>query len=134
MSRAFFPLFGLLFLILVFLMTGCDQGPNTGTVSGVVTLDGKPTAAIQIRFSPASGRPGVGFTDAEGRYTLRYTQNADGCIPGPNRVTLEAYSSPADATTQFLPERYNVNAGDNPELQVEVKPGKNVFNFDLLSQ
>ena len=116
------------------LIAGCQKGPNTATVTGTVTLDTHPTEGITVQFSPERGRPGYGVTDASGHYKIRFLQNSDGCIPGPNIVSLEAYSDINNPLSQFLPKRYNEQAVDNPEMHVDVKPGKNVFNFDILSK
>ncbi|MCR9231751.1 MAG: hypothetical protein NXI29_12120 [bacterium] len=35
---------------------GSDQ-PDLGTVSGVVTMDGKPLPAVTVTFTPTEGRP-----------------------------------------------------------------------------
>ena len=61
--------------------TGCSGGgadyPDLGTVSGVVTVDGKPTGNILVQFSPVDGgRTAVGLTDASGRYDLDYAADA----------------------------------------------------------
>jgi len=128
--------FVLCFVVFVCLFAaGCgEKGPNTATITGTITLDGRPTASIDVMYEPEMGRPGYGYTDESGQYKIRFTQNSDGCIPGKNRVTLRAYTIPGDHRTQFLPKRYNEDANDNPDLHVDVKPGPNVFNFDVLSK
>ena len=128
--------FVIYFVILAcFAIVGCGKkGPNTATVTGTITLDGRPAEAVGIKFFPERGRPGYGLSEKSGQYKIRFMQNSDGCIPGPNLVTFEAYSEPGNESSQYLPKRYNTKAEENPEMQVDVKPGKNVFNFDLLSK
>ena len=128
-SRLFF------FIAVSVLIVGCDSGPNTATVTGVITLDGKPTADIVVQFSPTQGgRPAIGVTDAQGQYKLRFTQNQDGCIPGSNLTQFTANAVPGNDLTQFLPKRYNEEARENPDMVVEVKKGKNTLNFNILSE
>jgi hypothetical protein len=64
-------------------------------VSGKVTLDGNPTADIQVLFQPTGvgeGNPGPGsqgITDAQGRFTLQTVDGSRaGAVPGTHRVTL----------------------------------------------
>lgn len=43
---------------------GCGSGvalPELGTVSGVVTLDGKPLPGVTVKFVPANGRTSSGL-------------------------------------------------------------------------
>jgi hypothetical protein len=62
------PVFGLL--------VGCGQ--SLAPVKGRVTCNGKPVAEAQITFNPVgkdatdkeAGKPGTGFTDAEGNFVL----------------------------------------------------------------
>ena len=44
-----------LFLLLILLLTGCDQGPPKGTVKGTVTLDGQLVDGGVITFVPSDG-------------------------------------------------------------------------------
>lgn len=119
------PVFCLLF-------SGCNSGPNTASVSGVVTIDGKPEPMVEITFSPKDGqRSSVGYTDEKGAYTLRFTQDKYGCIPGDHVVRINAYRDPDDDKTQYLPAPYNNSAADNPELNITVKKGKQTQNFDV---
>ena len=121
---------GLLFL---FGVLGCDSGPNTGFVSGKVTIDGEAKEGTVVTFSPKTGeRSAIGYTDAKGEYYLRFTQDKKGCIPGMHLVSITAYKDPESEYTQYLPATYNDKASDNPDLNnVEVKKGKQVINFEV---
>lgn len=131
-------------------LTGCggpgDQ-PELGQVSGTVTLDGKPLRGIEVVFYPDSGRPARGRTNSEGKYELRYIRDTMGAKVGHNRVEIapneEGEDSPeseADADgpadkppvkpgKPVVPARYNTKS----ELEADVKPGENTFDFALES-
>ena len=138
-------------LSLLFLsLPGCggpsDQ-PELGQVSGTVTLDGKPLSGVVVVFHPDGGRPAEGRADAEGRYELRYIRETMGTKVGRNRVEIapneegedapetegdvEAPSvqQPGKSGKPVIPARYNTKS----ELEVDVKPGENTFDFPLKS-
>lgn len=122
--------FGLLLLIgaMCLATSGCggvSDLPELAEVSGTVTLDGKPVAGIIILFKPDKGRPGMGTTDAEGKYKLEYLHDEVGTKVGPSTVSFEW---PIGASGPPIPAKY----GSNSTEKVEVVPGKNnVFDFDL---
>lgn len=133
-------------------LAGCggpsDQ-PELGQVKGTVTLDGKPLGDTEVVFYPDSGRPARGRTDAEGKYELTYIRETPGTKVGHNRVEIAPSEEGGDveaevaAATQgetpaakagkpgkpVIPERYNSKS----ELEADVKPGENTFDFKLES-
>jgi hypothetical protein len=110
---------------LTYLMASC--APGYSTVSGRVTLDGKPLRGAMVGFYPETGRGSFGTTDAAGRYELMYTTKKVGVPPGQCVVRITT----GDANTpEKLPARYH----EDSELTAEVKPGDNVFDFDLKSK
>lgn len=141
---------GFLFLCQV----GCGpQGdqPELGEVTGTITLDGTPLAGVAVVFQPDNGRPSRGMTDAEGKYELTYIRQTKGAKVGPHRVEVapseEGESEESEEETESgdeegqnaaskpksgkraVPARYNTKS----ELKVEVKSGKNTFDFALES-
>jgi hypothetical protein len=85
--------------------------PELGSVSGVLTLDGKPLAGAIVTFQPiASEEPGsklsssVGTTDKEGRYTLMYVRDVRGAVVGEHKVFVQA---PLPTGKETIPLRYN---------------------------
>lgn len=119
---------------------GCQGGdrPPLGRVSGVVTLDGEPLAGMEISFTPQSGRPSLGVTDAAGRYELTYVGATKGAKVGRHRVTIAAPLPDLDDEKQpsgggrpaSLPPRYNTQT----ELTADVKGGSNTLDFSLESK
>lgn len=128
------------------LAAGCGSS-GVASVSGRVTLDGKPLAGVHISFQPiaTSGQqdPGSGsyaITGADGEYTLRVAvDDQAGAVVGKHRVEIVARNEFSDDTDrQGKPPRLwlNVPARYNrfSELTFEVPPGgAPAANFDLKS-
>lgn len=107
-------------LVLVLTLSGCggvpDQ-PPLGTVTGTVTLDGKPLEFIEISFVPNKGRPSYGDTNSLGNYELTYVRNIKGAKVGKHTITVRS------------------GRVDNSQLKpVEIKPGKNVINIECVAK
>lgn len=109
---------------------GCasDDRPPIGQVTGVVTINGQPTAGLGVLFSQKGFRSSSGYTNEQGEYELKYIKDAMGAAVGPHRVRIEFISQEgAGPRRGRIPPRYNRNT----ELTAQVEPGDNVFNFDL---
>ncbi len=122
---------------LAFLIFGCRDEVELGDAHGVVTIDGKPTKDLTIRFVPiGGGRSARGRTDENGYYEMLYSARASGALVGPVRVEITAAEETTDAAgnshmkPETILERYNVNS----ELTAEVGSGDNSFDFDLKSK
>lgn len=111
---------------------GCDPAPAGATVTGQVTVDGRPLAKGVITYVPAdtTGRP-VSAEVVDGRYEVATTA-------GPKKVMLSAptviarhrESSAPDApmveqTAESLPAKYHAET----ELTFDVKPGGNTKDW-----
>lgn len=140
--------------------SGCGDSdqPELGLVSGTVTLDGAPLNNVAITFVPDDGRPAMGKTDFDGTYQLTYIRDTLGCKLGHNRVQigntdetememsleeelgleLEGDELDQEPTKQGssksapgrIPARYNTKS----ELEANVQPGENTFDFNLSSE
>jgi len=133
-------LFALL-LCLVCLALGCRGGRDLGTVSGKVTLDGRPLADARVNFQPMSearnaGIGSFGKTDANGEYSLTLIDaTARGAIVGKHRVMIRAVpAGPSNRTDakgwvgkDRVPPEYNANS----ILTFDVKASDNTANWDL---
>jgi hypothetical protein len=107
-------------LVIVLTLTGCggvpDQ-PPLGTVTGVITLDGKPLEFVEVSFSPEVGRPSDGETNSLGEYELSYVQNTKGAKVGKHTIMVRSGKI------------------DNSQLKpVEIKPGRNVINIECVAK
>jgi hypothetical protein len=121
---------------------GCDGG--AATVSGTVTLDGKPLAGGQhmngtVSFSRegGGGAPAVGFIDESGHYSVK-TGATSGMEPGDyqvaivmNKITIPADPNAMPIPTPITPAKYKSTLTSG--LRAEVKPGRNTFDFQLAS-
>lgn len=142
----------------ILLIAGCaDGGPALGTVSGTVTLDGKPLANAIVSFVPeAGGRPSVGTTDEQGNYQLGYIDRL-GALIGNHKVSITSVVQSDDldfseirsddpryeemaltrksdydnaVVKEPLPAAYNKQS----TIVREVERGKNVIDFALNSE
>jgi hypothetical protein len=129
-------------LILTCLTLGCNRGPEVGTVSGKVTLNGKGLPNARVNFQPVergTARPGVGSygtTDANGDYTLTLLDGGKGAIVGKHRVEINVVAEERDDADdrrrpppQTIPPRYNLHS----DLTFDVRPGDNKADWPLKS-
>lgn len=107
---------------------GCGRGdlPELASVSGTVTLDGKPLAGAIIAAYPDVGRPAVANIDEQGRYELQYKRGIEGTKLGRNKIS---FTWPTGASGPAIPEKWS-NASQE---YIDVKDGANEFNFTLVS-
>lgn len=103
--------------------------PETGYVSGVVTMDGKPMTNALVVFQPRSGgRNSMGKTDKEGRYELNYNGDVKGAILGEHKVVIQtAVNNPAEMKKETIPAIYNSRS----LLLERVDEGDNNIDFSL---
>jgi hypothetical protein len=127
--------------IIALFVTGCGSGLSS--VSGHITMDGKPLAgaenvAVTVMFYPESGRgaPAAGLADENGDYYVS-TGAKEGLPSGNYVVTLSAckFTPPPGggmpSRKVLTPSRYA-----NPKLsglRATVQPGRNTFNIELSS-
>ena len=113
---------------------GCKQGPEFAEVTGTVTIDGVPTPGVQVTFEPQSQDPrkilaaAYGMTDANGTYRLLRRGREAGAPLGLHHVRMLPVEQEGGKNTVIHP-RYQANNA----IWAEVKSGKNVIDFDLLS-
>ena len=127
----------------VVLTAGCQAEPTT--VSGLVTLDGKPLAIRDgmrgtVVFQPASGEGNTlnGNIDAAGRFELAAGSKSE-VTPAVYWVTVSAVEiippsadRPEPSGRRVTPGKY-ASAVDSG-FRVEVKPGPNEVNLPLVSE
>lgn len=124
-----------LFLALALLLAslaGCSRSnrPPLGTVTGTVTLDGRPLAAAAVHFTPdGPGRTSIGSTDAAGAYRLRYLRDIEGANLGRHTVRITT-ATEENGGREILPPRYH----SATVLEATVQPGTNRIDFSLQSR
>lgn len=118
---------------------GC--GKHSASVSGNVTLDGKPLATGVVNFTPAAtGASAYANIGADGRYALQTGAEA-GLEPGSYKVTVAANATPEQAAAMGIkigregimplltPLRY-ADVSTTP-LVVDVKAGRQEIDLAL---
>lgn len=120
---------------------GSSDGPDLVTVEGTVTMDGKPLPDATVIFQPKEGgRPSFATTNEEGEYELQYSPDSGGVMLGEHVVSIstyrEGYNDGNDEyhppVAEMVPAEYNVNAADNPKMNVEIT-GSETLDFHLKS-
>ncbi len=131
---------GAAILLVVALATGC--GGSASSVTGTVSLDGKPlvgseTVFVTVMFYPeSSGAPAAARLDEGGRYSLS-TGSQEGLPPGNYSVAISARevtspsASGSSGERRLAPRRFA--SPKTSGFKAEVKPGANTFDFDLKS-
>ncbi|OAI53177.1 hypothetical protein AYO47_05390 [Planctomyces sp. SCGC AG-212-M04] len=109
-------------------------------------MDGQPVwrAAITFRPQGEKGTSSYGGTNKDGVYTLMFTMDKNGAMPGEYFVDIETTkpdkAALADNKAQGLPEpppfvRIPKKYSGPEQLKATVKSGKsNVINFELTSK
>ena len=84
-------------LLLVVLLAGC--GGSISSVSGTVTLDGKPLADATVQFVPDGvGRDATGQTDKNGYFSMSTLKPGDGVVAGNYKVVISRPLGEVDKT------------------------------------
>jgi hypothetical protein len=130
-------------LILFAALPGCgdapDDTPETGHVTGKVTLDGQAVEGARIYFRPNDGgQTSEAVTDAEGKYELRYKREMMGAKLGMHKVVITTLvedqladdASVIKGKPESIPAKYNAET----TLTAEVKAGENPIDFPLESK
>ncbi|MFN5757876.1 MAG: carboxypeptidase-like regulatory domain-containing protein [Planctomycetia bacterium] len=118
--------------LLLAALAGCspDNRPPLGTVTGTVTLDGRPLAAAAVHFTPdGPGRTSLGSTDSAGGYRLRYLRDIEGANLGRHTVRIMT-ATEENGGREILPPRYHAAT----VLEAVVQPGTNRIDFSLQSR
>ena len=119
---------------------GVDDYPDMGSVSGTVTMDGKPVVGASVSFQPADpgSRTSFGTTDEDGYYELTYSANMEGAKVGDHTVRISTYKPAGPgpegdvvaATAETIPNQYNSQS----TLKKTVEAGSNELDFELSSE
>jgi hypothetical protein len=85
-------------LTVLLCIPGCNEGPATVPVQGVIRLDGQPLKSASVQFVPEdSGRDATATTDQNGRFVLSTFEPRDGALPGAYKVVVTP-SAPVQQT------------------------------------
>ena len=119
-------------------LSGCGS-PIGATVTGLLTIDGKPApAGVRIDFQPQveNASSSTGFTDARGEFEMMFNVNKKGVMPGESLVRIavlpEVGSGGAPVVAKELQElRIPDSVGRNSTLKKTVKPGRNRIDIAI---
>jgi hypothetical protein len=107
------------------LLAGCG-GPKMAPVKGRVMFNGQPVKEANLTFSPVgqadqleTGKPGAGFTDADGYFVLSTFSKYDGALVGMHTVHVS------------LEDTNPAKCKKSKALTLEVKPGSNDFTIEM---
>ncbi len=128
--------------VAMYSLVGC--GGSEASVSGTVTLDGKPVegsrelyGTVNFYRADGGGAPATAMIRESGSYSL-VTGGAKGLEPGNYKVavTIKEIIPPKEpggetGNKRIGPAKYGQPAQSG--LTAEVKPGKNTFDFALSS-
>ncbi len=132
-------------MVCVLLLAGCRDSNQSelGSVSGTVTLDGKPVDNARIQFLSPNARMAIGNVVDGQIVDVTTYRMGDGAPVGPQAVTLETVLSaeaenalmagkplPANSGPK-IPAKYQAAA--TSDLKVEIGSGKNVLELTLES-
>lgn len=125
-------------LIAVLFVAGCD-GDNSATVKGEVKFDGKPVAEGTISFVPVDGKTGTaGGPIKDGRYETKVPVALMKVIINAQEIVgkKKLYDTPDSPTRPIYAETLPAKYSDRikTELQLDVKRGTNVKDWDLKSK
>jgi hypothetical protein len=105
-------------LLILFCISGCNNGPKVVPVSGKVTIEGKPVKAGFVRVLPRNGRPALGKIEADGTFKLR-TDNTDGVLVGESPVEVIAFESKNKQKVWYAPLSYSDYLKSNLTAKIE---------------
>src|SRR5262245_37760777 len=115
---------------------GCSQGPVTGTITGEVTLDGKPLEKGHLEFTPLDGQGQTGgIMIADGKFSgpvpvamMRVQIHGQKVVKG----TYQAYPGAPleDGVVELLPARYHSKS----DITLDVKRGNQTVSYKLESK
>jgi hypothetical protein len=131
----------LAFMLLATVALGCGRRGMESTVSGTVSVAGKPVpAGVRVEFLPQTpgASPSNGVTDASGRYDLWFNAYVAGAMPGDHlvSVTIPRVSNPDGTPGGVAPGLEQIHipvaySGDTSPLRHSVQPGRNVIDIDI---
>lgn len=122
---------GLLLPSVCMLGCGSEGTAPTAKVTGTVTYNGTPLEGVNVTFTPESGRPGLGTTDASGKFSVSTFSQGDGAVPGNHVVTITDAAPSVPEPMPGTPEAENYTP---PEPRFPAKysnPSTTTFKFEV---
>ncbi|PQO26152.1 hypothetical protein C5Y96_22155 [Blastopirellula marina] len=119
---------------------GASGTPGVHPVQGAVTKDGAAVEGVILEFYPAHGRSSTATTDAQGRYTAKFSREEDGAMLGTHEVKffvprVDPKTVNTSGMTAEDAETTRARAAEPQQLkyseEIEVTASDNQIDFDL---
>ena len=124
----------LIFLVCSLFACGCGPESKMATVTGSVTIDGKPAESGSISFVPVDGMSSTsGASIVDGKFTSEAPigeSKVEIRVPkvvGKKKLYDTPDSPVQNVMEEVLPAKYN----ESTELRLTAQKGKNEKNFEL---
>lgn len=126
---------GMSLLAAIAMVLGCGSGhdgPPVGSVSGTVTIQGKPAPDVVVEFNPMEGgRGSSGTTDGNGEYELIYSSSRMGAQVGKHNVTISGNPVLDDSSTNLMKPKTSVPKEiTEVTREVDVTSGSNTIDLE----
>ena len=127
------------------LVSGCGSDhPGMVVVTGTLTVDGQPPpTAGQIYFNGTESlggfplRPGTGFYDETGSYTIKTHELGDGLYPGKYVVSVHCFQQPPNMegkpVVSYIADKWNSGVQSGLTLEVPVDSDPIEYDIDVTS-
>jgi len=130
-----------LLLVSTVMVCGCGKSEfgTPAAISGLLTLDEKPLAHVQVQFFavdslPAKHRMRLATTDDEGRYTMKNVYPATYYVTLTEATTPKADETPSEIVMAYTSENPLKHwSGNDNDIRAEVIEGKTVVDIELKS-
>lgn len=122
-------------LVVLSVFCGCTSGQQTGTVDGMVTVDGNPTGGFEVIFtSSEDGTTARGYAKQQGEYQLFVGRGSRDIPVGEYKVTVtpSAFVQGVPQPTVKLPTAYA--SVEETILVKTVASGANQVNLELTTK
>lgn len=106
------------------MVSGCGSSEPTGDIvqtvpaSGVLTWQDKPLEYYQVTLFPTDGRPAMGISDPEGKFTLGTNQQDDGAMAGSHQVSVTYVGPPSENPEEGVME---FSSPPPPKVKIDSK-------------
>lgn len=118
-------------ILLGAMVVGCGGGIDLAGVSGTATHKGEPVQDLLVVFVPEEGRISSGMTDAQGHFTLQFTRDEEGVIPGKHRVYVKYVPSDMDVRMAIEQRKSKLPPQIREILTKYGDPDKSPLTFDI---
>ncbi|MEX1042425.1 MAG: hypothetical protein WDZ51_17465 [Pirellulaceae bacterium] len=119
-------------LLVVGTICGCTNGQSTGTVNGIVTVDGKPMGGFEVIFTSSDdGTTARGYAKQQGEYQLFVGRGSHEIPVGEYKVTVipSAFVQGVPEPTVKLPAAFA--SVEDTDLVKTVGSGANQLDLEI---